>query len=243
MTTSIRKELSRDLFGNAGWPLFSQRTELDCANASLAAYTLTWKSPDSCLDELLRFSSMGIEHKVTRVIEALGYVPQVFLVHIPLQPKSATVIHRRLWKMLWRTPIPDGVTRGAESRFDCNARVRFATLGTVLTGALPWVLSAAREFELAIPILFRSPLPLDETTVATLARAGLPPDGCASTFDWACFVRHVSFLGGITVRQTVNLAKSEVSVDFFCSGDEMISLASVVEVDDELTRDHDRRDE
>ena len=233
MTTSVRKKLSSDLFRNAGWPLFSQRTELDCANTSLAAYTLTWKGPDTGLDELLRFSSMGVEHTVTRVIEALGYVPQIFLMHHPLQPKSATVLHRRLWNILWHAPVPGAVTRGVETRFDCNARVRFATLGTALMGALPWVLSVAREFELAIPILFRSPLPLDETTVATLARVGLPPDGCGSVFDWANFVRYVSSLRGITVRQTVNLAKSEVSVDFFCSGDEMTLLASVIEAHDE----------
>jgi hypothetical protein len=234
MTISVRKELSLDLMRNPNWPLFSRRREFGADRMPIAAYTLAWRSTDADTDGLFRVAAKDVEHRIARVVEAWGCVVQIFVVHQTLQPRAATVLHHKMWKLGQVGPIPSGVQCGAEKLIECGERVRFASVATVPLGAVPWMMSVARKFDLVVPLLLRTPLPLDDVTASDLANIGLPPDGClkSSDFDWVAFVHHISSCGGICIRHSLHRPDDELSVDFFGSSGEVSALARVLEGDD-----------
>jgi hypothetical protein len=233
MTIRVRKELSLDLMRSPSWPLFSRRRELGADRMPVAAYTLAWRSTDADPDGLFRVAAEGVEHKIARVVEARGCVVQIFVVHQTLQSRAATVLHRKIWKAVSVGSIPSGVQYGAEKLIECGERVRFASVATVPLGAVPWMMSVARKFDLVVPLLPRAPLPLDDVTASDLANIGLPPDGCLenSDFDWVAFVHHISSCGGICIRHNMHFPDDDFVVDFFSSAGDMLALARVLEGD------------
>lgn len=231
MTISIRQEVSRDLMSNPSWPLFSDRTELRNASPKVSAYTLTWTSPDADADDLLAFSAKEIERYLAKLSEESGYVVQLLLIHLTLQPNSAVVLHRGLWKGLRSKPRSAEMAFGDESKIDCNGRVRFVALGAIRSSAsLAWMVSLTREFEIVVPILTPLQLSLDRDSALAFARIAFPPDGCQanSAFDWPHFVKHISTSAGIAIRQNIDLARSEISADFFFADAHLPSLGAIL---------------
>jgi len=224
MTIEIAREVSHNLFSDPVWPLFSQRKDLRSVQLSVCAFKWTSKEWDT--NALLDSSENDIGDKIVEVSRDLKCTIQAFFMDLTLQPKSATVLHRGLWKALYGSKFPEALTRGAEVRIDCQDGVRFAALATVAPGAARFLVSVARKFDIVVPILMPVPLQLDESTPLELARLASPPDGCYryAQFDWPRFVSHISSRGGLVVRQVVDLAHNKVSANFFFGSS--IDLAS-----------------
>jgi len=231
MTTRVRKEMALDLSRNPSWPVFSARPSAVVPSATLAAYTLTWKGRADDAATLLHESARELERHLARAIQRLGLVMQVLLVHQTLQPRSASVLFRRLWRSVSVPAPPPRVGRGPELQIDCEDRLRFAALASIPADAIQWMLAAMDSFEVVVPVLLRAALPLDEVSTRALASAGLPPDGCfvGSSLEWPGLVARVCEMGGIAVRRTRNLADAELAVDFFGSEADVESLARSME--------------
>lgn len=228
MTTSVRSEVTLDLFRNPSWPLFSARGGASSAG-SLAAYTLIWSRLGEEPARLLRESSDDLGRRIAHVLERhQGVVLQVLMVHVTPQPRSVTVLHRKIWKSPLIGAVPPEIIRGPEVQVDCGTMVRFATMATIPGSAIPWIMATMSTFDTVIPLLRRHPLPLDDQTTRLLAQAGLPPEGSAPTsdFDWPGFVQCAQQLGALSVRRVMDLAEGEVTADFFGSELQLSLLAS-----------------
>jgi hypothetical protein len=240
MTTSVCSEISRDLARNPGWPLFSRHGAVVSGATPLAALTVTWKCSDRDLDALLRTAATGLEHRIEKLAGTLGHVVQVLLVNLTLQPRSAAVLHRKIWRSTQVGVVPPGVTCGSEAIIDCAERVRFASVGTVPISALPWMLSVIRTFDIVVPLILRAPSPMENEIALALAKAAFPPDGCQqhSDFDWPALTERIASAGGVCLRRVENLADGEISVDFFSADGAVNLLADTIGDDDDLTKEN-----
>ncbi len=230
MSIEIRGEESRDLLRNASWPIFSGRPELRETNARILAYTVSWKSTDSDPTGLLAQSANELSRRFVRLIDWLGYTGQVFVADATLQPKAATVLYRGIWGGPCASR-PEAVAKGKEVRLDCDYRVRFGTLAKVVDApGFKWAIEMGRNFNLVIPIFLRAPLEMYDQEPLRLLKIGFPPDGCSDTgsFDWARFAVHISSIGGICMRQNIDLSRDRISVDFFLDEDDWSRVKGVL---------------
>jgi len=232
MTFCIKKELSTDLVQNVNWPLFSARPDLKSRGLSVSAYTLTWRSSDKDASAFLAAAVKDLELRIVRVAEGLDCALQVFVAHSTMQPRSAMVLYRKIWKTSSMGAVPDSVEVGFENLIECVPGVRFASLANVPMVAIPWMISTIQRFDVAVPLLLRLPLDIQDSSALELAHIALPPDGCSvhSHFDWAAFSCHVAMLGGVCVREG-GAAAGEFAVDFFASEANMPALARILDSD------------
>jgi hypothetical protein len=215
--------------------LFSARPDLKARGRSVSAYTLTWRSSDEDTSAFLSAAVKDLELRLVRAAEGLDCALQIFAAHSTMQPRSAMVLYRKIWKTLSIGAVPDGVEVGFENLIECLPGVRFASLANVPMVAIPWMISAIRGFDVVVPLLLPSPLNIEDSSALELARIALPPDGCSiqNHFDWAAFSCHVAMLGGVCVREG-GAAAGEFAVDFFASEANMPALVRVLETDDGL---------
>lgn len=234
MTTSVRTELTHDLAQSSAWPIFSSYRALDRAQERLSAVTVTWSDAEHNLDELSEASARGIEHRIA-MLTRLGYVIQLFVVSLTLQPKSAVVLHRKLWKTAPFVRMPTGVQPGPEVVIDCGNHVRFAGIMGVPKSAVEWMLSVVSLYDIVVPILKKQPINADVITARELCKAALPPDGCRQgpDFEWSSFAAYVAAQNGICMRKTDDPASGAIEIDFFGSADAIESLAEAIAEDDE----------
>ena len=235
MTTRVRKELALALYTNPSWPLFSLGTKARIRD-DVAAYSLTWSGAAE-QDDLARQSTDDLQRYIVRAVRNSSLVFQVLIVHLTLQPRSAAVQYRKLWKSLSITAPPAGVSLGPEVQIDCGEKVRFAALATVPASAIDWVLTVMSSFEIAIPIIGREALELDEGTTGSLTHLGLPPGGCReeSSIDWPGLIGKTAELGLVAVRRTQNLSNGAISVDFFGTEEDVTRLLRSMESNNDVS--------
>lgn len=235
-TISVEKQLSADLVQNSDWPLFSGRPDLKDRYSPVSAYTLTWRSSDRDSSACLAAATHDLELRFARAAEGLGCTLQILVAHSTMQPRSATVLYRRIWKTLSMKLVPGSVEPGTETLIECASGVRFASLANVPMVAIPWMISAIQGFDIVVPLLVRRPFNIRDSSALELACIAFPPDGCSagSKFDWAAFSCHVALLDGFCVRCGGNDAAGEFTVDFFGSEANMAALVRLLESDDGL---------
>ena len=236
-TIRIEKELSADLVQNADWPLFSGRPDLKDRYSPVSAYTLTWRSSDRDTSACLAVAALDLERRFARAAEGLGWTLQILVAHSTIQPRSATVLYRKIWKTLSMKLVPGSVEAGTENLIECVSGLRFAGLANVPMVAIPWMISAIQGFGIVVPLLVRRPFNIRDSSASELARIAFPPNGCSasSKFDWAAFSCHVAWLDGFCVRCRGNDAAGEFTVDFFGSEANMAALVRLLESDDGLS--------
>jgi hypothetical protein len=236
MTLSIKKELSPDLVQNVNWPLFSGRPDLKGRCPSVAAYTLTWRSADKDSSAFRTAAAKDLELRLVRAAEGLSCTLQIFVAHLTMQPRAAAVLYRKIWKMLSMEVVPGSVERGFENLIECVPGVRFASLANLPMVAIPWMISIIQRFEVVVPLLFRLPFNIHDSSALELARMAFPPNGCSvhANFDLAAFSCHVASLDGFCLRYDASIAAGELAVDFFASEANMPALVRILENDDGL---------
>jgi hypothetical protein len=232
---SIRRQLSPDLVQNVNWPLFSGRPDLKNRYPSVAAYTLTW-SIGGDGDTFRREAARDLELRLVRAAEGLSCALQIFVAHPTMQPRAATVLYRKIWKSLSIGVVPASAELGFENLIECVPGVRFASLANVPMVAIPWMISILQRFDVVVPLLFKLPFNIQDSSALELARIAFPPNGCSthSNLDWAAFSCHVAMLDGFCVRYPGNIEAGELSVDFFASEANMPALVRILERDDRL---------
>jgi hypothetical protein len=222
MTIKAKKELSLDLLGNPDWPRFFQGAVASKAQP-LAAYSLDWSQPGGRNDGLMQIVSKELENSIDIIQKELRVsVQALFWLH-SLQPKSAVVTHKKLWKRVVVNSSFAGVTFGDETLIECGSEVRFAGLATVEPCALPWLIEALKT-NTVVPLLMSSPLSMDSEKVLELMRVGCPPQGCGNSFDWRAFVCHMSANDGIVVQHPWFGSYEEVFANFYMNQREVASL-------------------
>lgn len=115
MTIDSTVELSRDLSHHTDWPLFSN-AGVAGREVALAACTLTWRKPGARPSDVIGPASAGLERLLTQLRASLGYGMHMLVVHATLQPKSAVLMHRGLWRMDVLKSMPAAIARGAEGQ-------------------------------------------------------------------------------------------------------------------------------
>jgi len=155
----------------------------------------------------------------------------MLVVHATLQPKSAVLMHRGLWRMDVLKSMPAAIARGAEARIECDNKVRFAALARVPLAEIAWMVAKLSAFEAIIPLFLKSDVPMDETAASRLANAAFPPGGCAdrSDLDWANFARHIVSIGGICARWSSDLSVPEVALDLFLADAEAQRVRAILD--------------
>jgi hypothetical protein len=236
VTISVKNELSPDLVRNANWPLFSGRPDIKDRYPPLAAYTLTWKNTDKDAGAFLADARKDLELRFVRAVESLGYTSQIFVAHSTMQPRTAMVFYRKIWKQLSFEVVPDSVERGIEHLIECVSGVRFASLANVPMVAIPWTISIVQKFDVVVPLLLRTPLNIQDSSALELAHIAFPPDGCSASyrFDWAAFSCYAATLGGVCIREVRGTAPGDFAVDFFASEADMAALVRSLEIDNGL---------
>ena len=128
--------------------------------------------------------------------------------------------------------------RRPEVAFDCNGRVRFATVATVPKSAFNWLVSCASVFDLAVPVLLPKDVEVGDLTTQEWGINALPPDACRKEpdFEWPAFAGLIAELGGVCVRRTDDRAERTVTVDFFAADKLGEQIASAITDDDDVTR-------
>lgn len=234
MTISLTKELSPDLVNHEGWPLFSGRPDLK--GRSIAAYTLTWREFSAEGDSLRAIVVNDLHSHFLQAVTKLDCRLQFFAAHRTMQPKTAMVGYRKLWRNLSIAPVPSGVEVGPEKLIECATGVRFAALANVSLISVPWMIGIAYKFDVVVPLLsWRSNI--EDSQALDLARVAFPPDGCSvqSKMDWAAFVCRVATLGCVSVRITQDLSHGQIDADFFGSEEQVSALVSIFECGDGST--------
>lgn len=160
------------------------------------------------------------------------------LVNLTPQPRSAIVLHRKTWGALTLPEPPAEVLRRPEVAFDCNGRVRFATVATVPKSALGGLVSRAGAFDLAVPVLLPKDIDVGDLAAQEWTITVLPPDACRKEpdFEWPAFASLIAELGGVCVRRTDDRAERTVTVDFFVADKLGEQIASAIADDDDVTR-------
>jgi hypothetical protein len=238
MTTNLHQELSRDLQSNGGWPLFSVRQRTLKFSEPVCAFTVSWSSPDFDLDELARRARIGLAHRIHVLSQSLDCAVRLFFINVTRQPKSATVLHRKIWKLPALGGIPAEVQRKPEVVIDCGSHVRFASTAIVPGSSLAWLVSVHAQFDLAIPVLLPKSVEIHDHTPLEWAKVAMPPDACRSEpdFEWPEFAGMVAGMGGVCVRQTNDLATGTIDIDFFTADKAGETLAQAITEDDELSQ-------
>ena len=227
MTISVRQEISRDLTRHPGWPLFSQNAQAQTAPA-VCVVTLLWDGPTATREELFRQSTTDLIEHVRALHRATDHSMLASFVHLTAQPKSATVLHRKIWKTYALAKAPASVQRGPEVLIDCGSYVRFTSWAAVTEADIPWLIEDAMQFEIAIPLLLPKHLIIREELALDWCGRALPPGGCASyaDFSWPEFAISVAGMGGVCVRRTH--ADRQLTVDFFAADSLAERMAQVL---------------
>jgi hypothetical protein len=237
MTTRVEHQLSRDLRGSPGWPIFYRLADAP-KSPKLCANTVVWTQDSADQVALQRRTGAGLAHRIAVIARKLRFQVFVFIATSTLQPNTAVVRHRGLW----RSPLPGSVPaldkRWPEAIVECGTRIRIATLAAVPISALQWMLQLNESFESAVPVLLPGDLSLDDRTPIDLLRAAFPTDGCHPTpdFDLPEFSTRVATLGGISVRRTNEYSDLRISVDFFGNDEAASEIEDLVVEDDEVTK-------
>jgi hypothetical protein len=105
-------EISRDLSHDTDWPLFSSRAAT--VQEALAACTLTWRLAGASRSYVMSRARQDLERSLANVAAALGYAVHMFVIAAALQPKSAVVMYRRLWRTLALRAMPSRIAQGPE---------------------------------------------------------------------------------------------------------------------------------
>lgn len=237
MTTRVEHQLFRDLRNNPGWPFFSQPVVVADA-PKLCASTVVWTEGSADQVALRRRVGAGLAHRVTVIARQFRLSAFLFIATSTLQPNTAVVRHRGLWRSATLGSVPSLDKRWPEAIVECCARIRMATLAAVPVSAFQWMLQVNESNESAVPILLPSDLSLGENAHIDLLHAAFPPDGCSPTpdFDWPEFSTRVAALGGISVRRTNEFSESRIAVDFFGPDDCANRIAQFAAEDDEVTQ-------
>ena len=232
-TISIEKQLSADLVRNSDWPLFSGRPDLKDRYSPVSAYTLTWRSSDRDSSACLAAATHDLELRFARAAECLGCTLQILVAQSTMQPRSTTVLYRKIWKTFSMKLVPNSVELGTENLIECGSGVRFASLANVPMVAIPWMILAIQKFDMVVPLFAKRPFNLRDSSASELARIAFSPNGCSagSKFDWAAFSCHVAWLDGFCVRCGGSDGAGEFTVDFFGSEANMTALARLLESD------------
>lgn len=161
MTTRVKHQLSRDLRCSPGWPLFSRPADAP-GSPKLFASTVVWTEDSADQAALRRGAGAGIAHRIAVIARQLRLSVFVFIATSTLQPNTAVVRHRGLWRspLLGSAPLLD--KRWPEAIAECGTRIRIATLTAVPLPAVQWMPQLNESFESAVPVLFPSDLPLGE---------------------------------------------------------------------------------
>lgn len=229
MTTpnSIKKEFSSDLTRNPDWPLFSGRPDLQTPGRSVSAYTLTWTNASSDASAFLSTAADDLARRIVFSLSELRWSLQIFAANLTIQPRTATVLYRKIWNSLPLKGAPNGVEVGTENLIECDSGVRFAGVATIPPRAITWMLSAARQFDIVVPLLLPRPLELNEESALRLACIAFPTDGrrAGSKFDWAAFACSIAAAGGCCARIDAGQSARHFEVDFFAAVETMPTLS------------------
>lgn len=241
MTTRVEHQLSRDLRQNLGWPLFSQPAAGGGA-PKLCASTIVWTEGSADQVKLQRRVGAGLAHRINVIARQLRLTTFLFIATSTLQPNTAVVRRRGLWRSPMLGSVPLLEKRWPETIVECGTRIRIATLAAVPVSALQWMLQVNESMESAVPILLPIDLSLGENVHSDLLHAAFPPDGCSPNpdFDWPEFSTRVATLGGISVRRTNEFAENRICVDFFGHDNLADKIAQFAAEEDEVTQAHSR---
>jgi hypothetical protein len=237
MTTRVEHQLFRDLRQNPDWPLFSQSV-FGTDAPKLCSSTIVWTETSEDQATLRRRVGTGLAYQIAVIARQLRLSVFLFIATSTLQPNTAVVKYRGLWRspMLGSVPLLDKTW--PETIVECGARIRIATLAAVPVSEFHWMIQVNESFESAIPILLPTDLSLGEGFHDDLLRAAFPPDGCRphSDFDWPLFSTLIATLGGISVRRTNEFCMNRVCVDFFGHDNLSEKISRLAAEDDEVTR-------
>lgn len=237
MTTHVEYQLSRDLRRSPGWPIFYRLAD-DPKSPKLCANTVVWTEDSADQVALQRRAAAGLAHRIAAITRKLRFSVFVFIATSTLQPNTAVVRHRGLWRSPLLGSVPPLDKRWPETIAECGTRIRIATLAAVPLSALQWMLQLNESFESAVPVLLPGGLSLDDRAPIDLLRAAFPTDGCHPTpdFDWPEFSTRVATLGGISLRRTNEYSDLRISVDFFGDDEAASQIENLMAEDDEVTK-------
>lgn len=237
MTTRVEHQLFRDLRRSPDWPIFYRLADAP-KSPKLCASTVVWTEDSADQVALQRRAGAGLAHRIAVIARELHFSLLVFIATSTLQPNTAVVRHRGLWRSPLLGSVPALDKRWPEAIVECGTRIRIATLAAVPVSALQWMLQLNESFESAVPVLLPGDLSLDERTPIDLLHTAFPPDGCHPTpdFDWPEFSTRVATLGGISVRRTNEYSDRRISVDFFGHDDFASRIADFAAENDEVTK-------
>src|SRR5262249_32287402 len=108
MTTKPTREFSRDLVHNDQWPLFRARPAHEGSVDPVCAVTISWRASLTGRASLRQNVSSGLGNMLASLADKLKYSAIMYFVHRTLQPKSAIILHKRIWKSVPDHQLPTG---------------------------------------------------------------------------------------------------------------------------------------
>jgi hypothetical protein len=219
MTIEMSSTLSRDLVNDPEWPLFRASTSDSVSRVPVCAFTACLRDKNRHIGGLDELAKTGIVACVEALADKFQYQLILFVFSQTLQPKSATVLWRKIWKSLDGPVPPNSIECRPEVTLDCREGVRFATTALVPISAAGWIIAYRSRSESTVPILLPKAVATDSSTALEWIKAALPPDGCRERkdldFSWPHFASLIASNGGISIRRVDEYAEGSVGVDFF----------------------------
>lgn len=147
----------------------------------MAAVSLIWRNSDVIPDE--DFFSRMLAGALVALLDQLNLELGSFYATLTFQPRSAVVLHRKLWGTIPQPSLPKGHL-GSEQMIDVDGgRVRFVAAARIPNEEVRAWAESRGLFQLAVPVLLpRTPDP--SGAADTWAKLAFPPAGEARDFDW-----------------------------------------------------------
>jgi hypothetical protein len=219
MTIEVSSTLSRDLASDPEWPLFRADTSDTVSRVPVCAFTACFRDRNRHIGRLDELAKTGIIACIDALAEKFQSQLILFVFSQTLQPKSANVLWRKIWKSLDGPMPPNSIDCRPEVTLDCREGVRFATTALVPLSAAGWISTCRSPSASTVPILLPQAVATDSSTALKWIKAALPPDGCperkALDFSWLHFASLIASNGGICMRRVDEYAEGGVSADFF----------------------------